>query len=197
MALRGKTQIFPLRYGGGLLLCCIGAAICVGVRQDIGNLMTWLGVGAASGALCVVLARRAVAEKFGRPSRQQAALMFLAIAIEAGVFYALGASGLLHGLSDHAIWVVVLTVVAAHFLLMRWSFGPWIFGLGLAGLAWIAVAVTAALPLATLLYGDGILKIVFGVCMAAPLYFGRSSASVQEPGPSWEKSASPRGFTDP
>jgi len=57
-----------------------------------------------------------------------------------------------------------------HFALMRWSHGPLMAGLAVALLLWIGAAYGLSLSLTSLVIGDGILKIAFGMLMAAPLF---------------------------
>ena len=113
MTSTAPAQNTPMRHGGGLLLCCVGAAIVVGALLGNGAIAPLLGVG-----------------------------------------FCLG----------------VLAIVAVHFLLMIWSFGRWIFYLGIEILVWLAIAWMQALPLPITLVGDGLLKIGFGATMAAPLF---------------------------
>jgi len=68
--------------------------------------------------------------------------------------------------------IAVLFVVSAHFLIMELSHGPAMLVLGGVGLAWLAVAsLVLHAPIAETVIGDGLIKMLIGVCMAMPLYF--------------------------
>jgi hypothetical protein len=98
-------------------------------------------------------------------------LEFLAIGV-------LSASGVLKIMTFLEIWQVILGVVGVHFIVMRWSHGPWMLGLAFAVLSWIILCVMAHLTLAPLVMGDGLLKIVFGAIMARPLWRPASPATL-------------------
>lgn len=164
------ARTYPMRYGGGLLLCCVGAAIVLGAL--LGTIAPLLGAGFCLGLICIFAARPLVAVKFGTPTRRDVRLMYAAIAFELAGFAVLSvctSNGVLPE-TNQFIWPAVLFIVAVHFLLMVWSFGAWILYLGLAILAWLALAWVLHFALGVTLIGDGVLKIGFGAIMAAPLF---------------------------
>jgi uncharacterized membrane protein len=162
------TVGYPLRYAGGLMVLCMGSGI-VG-----GALMGVIGYGLLAGAVFGFIAARLGARKvlphWGRPSMFQLRVMISAIGLEFVIFSVLGASGVFAHLSRAVLWETSLAIVGAHFLLMRWSHGPWIVALGVAVLAWLGLAMTAQVSLTMMAVGDGLLKLAFGAAMAWPLF---------------------------
>jgi uncharacterized membrane protein len=160
---------YPLRYGGGVFVACVGAGIFAGAILGRG-MMTW---GLLAGFLAgIIFARRVaprVAGRWGSSSLAQGRAMTIAVTLEFAVFNVLGASGAFAFMGRAATWEVSLAIVGAHFLLMRWSHGRLMMALGIAVLAWLGLGVAAHLPLAAVAMGDGLLKLGFGVVMAWPL----------------------------
>jgi hypothetical protein len=160
---------YPARYTGGVIVLCVGAGILGGALLGV-SAMPWgvLG-GFASG---IAVSRRvapAVRSQWGAPTIQQGQVLAFAIALEIAVFNVMGMSGIFARLSRVAAWEASLAIVGIHFLLMRWSHGPWMAALGAAVLAWLGLGTLAHLPLAALAIGDGLLKVSFGALMAWPL----------------------------
>jgi hypothetical protein len=166
------APVYPMRYGGGLFLCFVGATIALGALLG-GNAMAPLLLGGLiAGTISIFVVRPMVARRYGRPTQKQIQLMIVAIALELAGFVALSwltSNGALPH-DPQFIWTSVLVIVAAHFVLMTWSFSAWILYLALAILAWVACATALNLGLSAVLVGDGLLKLGFGATMAAPLY---------------------------
>ncbi|MFZ1989123.1 MAG: DUF6609 family protein [Alphaproteobacteria bacterium] len=159
-----KLDRFPMRRGGGAFLACVGVAI-IASAFDAPNVQRDLAIGAALGIILLVLVIRLQRRHGGaRATPLQIGLLFAAIAIEFIVFWKL------YPLvpPDQRLRVyVALGIVAGHFLLMAWSFGPMIVYLALALLVWLA-ATYWALPeigLNVVIGGDGGLKLLFGLAM--------------------------------
>ncbi len=160
---------YPLRYGGGVFIACVGAGILAGVLSGRGTIGWGLLAGFVAG---IALARRVagdVAQRWGASSLVQGRVMTIAVALEFALFNVLGSSGIFASMSRAAAWETSLTIVGAHFLLMRWSHGRLMLVLGIAVLAWLGFGVAAHLPLAAVAMGDGLLKLGFGMAMAWPL----------------------------
>ncbi len=172
---------WPMQPTGGGFLIGIGAGIAVGAGTvaATGALQTFLSpmlAGAAAGAAFLIAARVWGSGRFGRPSRSHVLAMLVAIALEIGVFWALAAGGWFNAWDGRTYMSVALGIVSAHFLVMRLSHGPPMLWLGVAGLAWIALADGLRLPLAVLILGDGLLKLGVGAAMARPMFSGASAA---------------------
>src|SRR5262249_37810596 len=138
-----------------------------------GNAMPPLLLGGfVLGALAIFAVRPLVARRYGGPTRRQIRLMLAAVAFElAGLVLLSWLTS--NGTWSHDpqfIWTSVLVIVALHFLLMVWSFSPWALYMGVAILAWIALALTLHLDLGVIILGDGLLLLGFGAIMAAPLF---------------------------
>jgi uncharacterized membrane protein len=157
---------YPMRYAGGLMVCCVGAGILAGVAM--GAIGRGLLIGAGVGFVAARIGARRAAPVWGRPSIAQLRVMISAIGLEFLVFGVLGASGAFAKMSQ-GMWEVCLAIVGVHFLLMRWSHGPWIAALGTAVLGWLGLGIAAHLPLTAMAAGDGLLKLGFGAAMAWPL----------------------------
>jgi hypothetical protein len=164
-----RTIGYPMRYTGGVFLTCVGAGIAFAGLLG-GTALTW---GFLAGlALGITLARRMapqVRSRWGLPGIRQGQAVAFAVALEIAAFNVMGASGVFVALGRTAAWEAGLAIVGAHFLLMRWSHGPWIAVLGAAVLAWLGLGIAAHLPLAAIAVGDGLLKMAFGLIMAWPL----------------------------
>jgi len=166
----GATQTYPMRYGGGAFVCGVGIAIIIGALMGGDAIAPALGIGFLLGTLAIFVLRARVARLFGRPERRQVRLMWGAIAFELAGFALLSWCISSHVISERELWPGVLAVVAAHFVLMRWSFGGWMAYLGIAILLWLGLAWLMSLSLTLTLVGDGFLKLGFGAIMAAPLF---------------------------
>ena len=164
----GRT--YPLRYGAGLFLCCVGMGVAVAALTDIERGNLYLGIGAVLGTVGYFATGRRVVARYGRPQAYQYILLVLVIALEAAAIYAVNALPVFRSLSPYRAQLVVLAIVAVHFMLMRWSLGLWIVWLGVADLAWVALAFAATLALPTVILVFGLLNALFGVLMAAPLF---------------------------
>jgi uncharacterized membrane protein len=170
---------YPLRYGGGLFVACVGLSILAGSIAGRGMLAWGVLVGFIAG---IALARRAagrVAQRWGSPSLSQGQVMTLAVTLEFAVFNILGSSGAFALMSRAAVWEISLAVIGAHFLLMRWSHGRLMLALGVSVLSWLGIGVAAHLPLQKVAMGDGLLKLGFGTAMAWPL-LARAVSSAPE-----------------
>jgi len=158
---------YPLRYSGGLMVLCIGAGILGGAFMDrIGN---GLLMGAVAGFIAARIGAKRAALVWGRPSLAQLRLMIIVIGLEFVIFGLLGRGGAFVKMDRTLIWEISLAVVGFHFLLMRWSHGPWVAALGAAVLTWLGIGIAAHLPLTVMATGDGLLKLGFGAAMAWPL----------------------------
>lgn len=177
--LLASNPAIPMRYGGGLFLCCVGAAIALGAVLGGDAMAPLLIAGFVLGAIAIFLVGPGVGRRYGRPTRRQVLLMIVAIMFQVAALGLLSwstSSGALPG-DAQFVWTAVVVIVAAHFLLMTWSFGAWIFHLGVAILLWAAFAVTQHLELGAILLGDGLLKLGFGAIMAAPLFLQPKSGA--------------------
>lgn len=166
---------WPMQGPGGAFLGAIGGGIVVGGvmlarANTFQSFVVPLLVGAAAGAVLLVAARLWAAGRIGRPTRWQVLAMLSAIVFEVAVFWAVGAMGWFNLWDERTVFGIALAIVAVHFLPMRISHGPLILWLGVAALAWIAVADGLRLPVPILLVGDGLLKVVFGALMTGPLF---------------------------
>lgn len=167
-----RLRAYPMRFGGGLFVACIGAAIIAAAFVGGAAGGPILLAGFALGAFAIVSVRQRVATRFGSPTRRHVWAMLGAVAFEL-MGFAILAWCLSHGMvreTDTFVWTIVLAIVAVHFVLMPWSFGPWMAYLGLAILVWLAGAWAIAAPLSVIFIGDGVLKILFGAIMAWPLF---------------------------
>lgn len=180
---------YPLRYGGGVFVACVGAGILAGAMLGRGT----MGLGVLAGFVAgIALARRVagdVARRWGSSSLTQGRMMTIAVAMEFAIFNVLGASGIFASMSRAVMWEISLAIVGAHFLLMRWSHGRLMAALGVAVLAWLGFSVVAHLPLAMVAVGDGLLKLGFGVVMAWPLLKPISQSAREYPPASPPRSA--------
>ena len=175
---------------GGVFLIGIGAGIVVGAAMvaTTGSIRPFFPpmlAGAAAGAAFLVAARVWGGGRFGPPTRSQRVAMMLAIVAEVAVFWSLGALGWFNVWDDRTLMSVALGIVAAHFLLMRFSHGPLMLWLGVFALAWIGFADVLRLPLSVFILGDGLLKVGMGAAMARPMFTGpgRPEADVLRPDP--------------
>jgi len=75
----------------------------------------------------------------------------------------------LQTLSDYRQQLLVLAIVAVHFMPMYWAFGRWVVALGVANLLWIAAVAVVPVPVSVVILVFGSLNILFGVIMAAPI----------------------------
>jgi uncharacterized membrane protein len=160
---------YPPRYAGGVFVACVGFGIMAGALLRPGALGWGLLFGFLAG---ITLARRAtprVRRIWGAPSLAQGRAMTLAVTLEFAVFMVLGSSGVFASVGRTAAWEISLAIVAAHFLIMRWSHGRIMLALGLSILGWLGIGVAAQLPVAMIAIGDGLLKAGFGLAMARPL----------------------------
>lgn len=172
----GPLNAYPLRYDGGLFLICVGVAIALAalINLDQGNL--FLGAGAALGILAFVAAGRRAFVKFCRPRFYQVTVLAFAIVLESATFYVLGNNAAFKSLPPDVSQLAVLAIVGVHFIIMRWALGPWMLRLGAANLFWAGIAGLAGVPIVMALVIDGILKLIFGVVMATPLFTGPAAA---------------------
>ena len=157
----------PLRYSGGFFVALVGAGILVGA---VTGLMGWGLIGGAVAGF--ITARRAapfVCARWGSPSLAQLRVLLLAIGMEVTIFALLGASGFFTQASRAATWEITLGIVGFHFLIMRFSHGPWMLALGAVVLAWLGLGMLLHLPLPVMAGVDGLIKLGFGAAMVWPL----------------------------
>src|SRR5438445_197746 len=163
-----RTVGYPMRYGGGAFVACVGLGIALGA---IAGMLLWgFLAGVAAG---IVMARRAghlVKPRWGSPSLAQGQAMAFAVTLEFAIFQILGGGGFFAQMSCAAAWETGLAIVGFHFLLMRWSHGRWMAFLGLSVLVWLGAAIWMHLPLQLMALGDGLLKLAVGAAMAWPLF---------------------------
>lgn len=154
---------------GGLIVGGIGIGLALSGLLGGAALNYGFGIGAAIGFGVAALARPALRSRFGEPSEAQTRALRWAIATELTAFAAVAALG--HNWTFDQLLLSVLIVVSAHFLIMIRSHGPMMFGLGLAGLAWLAVATLALnATIGEALVGDGLIKLLFGGLMIRPIF---------------------------
>jgi len=171
---------YPLRYGGGVFVACVGTGILAGGMLGRGMMIWGLLAGFLAG---IAFARRVagrVARCWGSSSLVQGRVMTFAVTLEFAVFNVLGSSGIFASIGRAATWEISLAIVGAHFLLMRWSHGRLILALGVAVLSWLGFGVAAHLPLQMVAIGDGLLKLGFGTAMAWPLFRRAAVSSMPE-----------------
>ena len=161
------TTGHPLRYSGGLFVACAGAGIA------IGGVLGMLGMGFMAGAILgFIAARRSavfVRPRWGRPSMPQLRVMLFAIGLEIVIFSMLGAAGFFQKHPPTTVFETAMGIVGAHFLILRFSHGPFMLALGTAVLAWLGLGHILHLPLQFVALGDGLIKLGFGLAMAWPL----------------------------
>lgn len=158
-----------MQLGGGLFVACVGAALIAGAVLGERFLGYYLISGMLAGIAAILITRRSVAMRLGRPSGGQIGIFLFAVVFELAVFLLLGRAGYFLDRSLLSIWQTGLAIVALHFLIMRWSHGPLMLLLAIAILIWIALCITASVSLVPMIVGDGALKILFGLIMAIPL----------------------------
>jgi uncharacterized membrane protein len=169
----------PMRYSGGAFLIATGAGIVIGALAGGGSFLGWgVLLGMICGAIAMIRTRPSVARVWGTPSRRQTHFMLLAVGLEFGLFFLLGASGFFRHQPRDMAWEAALAIVGAHFLVMRGSHGPLMTWLGLAVLAWLGIGATLHLPLPLMAAGDGLIKLGFGLAMAEPLLFAGQTPSL-------------------
>jgi hypothetical protein len=154
---------------GGLIVGGIGIGMVLSGLLGGAALNYGFGIGAAIGFGGAALARPALRARFGEPSKAQARALRWAIATELTAFAAVAILG--HNWTFDQLLVSVLIVVSAHFLIMMRSHGPMMVGLGLAGLAWLALAELGLnATIGQVLIGDGLIKLFFGGLMIRPIF---------------------------
>jgi len=169
MKIGGKV-VWPMQPGGGIFLICIGIGLVYGALLQ-GNAITFgLEVGFCAGIAGIITAIIVARGSFGRPTALHRYVVFAAIGLELAAFTILARSGFFSGDQTVTKWAVSLLVVAFHFVVMRWSHGPLMLWLAMASMLWIGLAYLSGFSLSALIAGDGLLKIVFGIIMAAPLW---------------------------
>ena len=165
-------QTWPMQTGGGVFLIPVGFGLVLGGLIG-GPALPWgLALGLIAGwsaiPVSVAFGRRRLGLR--RPKRSQVIVLWAAIGLQMAVFFGLARLGYFRQWDPLTAWTVGLWIVAMHFALMRWSHGPLMAGLAVALLLWIGAAYGLSLSLTSLVIGDGILKIAFGMLMAAPLF---------------------------
>ena len=163
-----QDEPFPMQQGGGSFLACMGTALIFGAFSPR-YVFIALGCGMAIGLLAIVSVRIWRRRAGGaRPSAPQVWLLIAAIAVE----FILFAIVFPHVPDVMRLrWVAALAIVAVHFLLMAWTFGPPIVLLALSGMVWLAAAFwLPAIPLGVVLGIDGVLKLFFGLVMMTQIF---------------------------
>jgi hypothetical protein len=163
-----RTVGYPMRYGGGVFVACVGLGIALGA---IAGMLLWgFLAGVATGIVMARRASRLVKPRWGSPSLVQGRAMAFAVTLEFAIFQILGGGGFFAQMPRAAAWETGLAIVGFHFLIMRWSHGRWMAFLGLSVLAWLGIAIWMHLPLQFVALGDGLLKLAVGAVMAWPLF---------------------------
>jgi len=170
-----ESDLYPMRYSIGMFFICVGIAVTLAGLFDLGQGNLFLGAGFVLGAIATLAMVKRAKERYGRPKRYQIMLLLFAVALEVAVIYFLNSNAQFQSLPDYVAQLVVLAVVSAHFMLMRWSFGPWVLKLGAATLLWVGLAGIATIPMTVVVAVYGILEFVFGVIMSAPLFFAQAA----------------------
>jgi uncharacterized protein DUF6609 len=164
-----SNEVWPMQPGGGLFLISIGLGLLYGAFARGGAVFLGLEVGFIVGVAGIIVGIVLAHGRFGRPITGHRMVVFGAIAFEIVAFTIMARRGLFRGQLTPATWAALLSVVSLHFIPMRWSHGPLILWLALAGLGWIGFAYFLHWPLAVIA-GDALLKIGLGVVMAFPLW---------------------------
>jgi hypothetical protein len=167
---RFPSDPYPMQQGGGSFLVCMGVAI-IFAAFNMHYAFVALGCGAVAGVIASISVRlwRRRAGK-ARPRAFQVWMLIIAIAVE----FALCAIIFPHLPADahwRLGWFAALAIVAAHFLLMAWTFGPPIVLLALSITVWLASTFwLPAIPLSVVIGVDGALKLVFGLAMMTQIF---------------------------
>lgn len=169
------SRAYPLRYGGGLFLCCVGAAFVLAVLTTFDRANVYFGWGGIIGTLGYFVTGPRVIARYGWPRLYQFLLLVGVIVLQFAVFSVMLKNPWFLSLPPYRQQLLVLVVVAVHFMLMRWSVGLWAVGLGAADLVLLAVAAVLSPPVPVVILGFGLLNILFGAIMAAPI-FGKAPA---------------------
>lgn len=163
------SRAYPLRYGGGLFLCCVGTGLVLAVLTDFARANFYFGLGGLIGTLGYVVAWRRSVAWHGKPRLYQYLVIFAAIALQVSALSLLAKAPWFQALADDHRQLVVLAVVALHFMPMYWAFGRWVVWLGAANLVWTAEAAAAAVPIPVVILVFGSLNVLFGAIMAVRL----------------------------
>ncbi|OAI44328.1 hypothetical protein AYO42_00855 [Rhizomicrobium sp. SCGC AG-212-E05] len=158
-----------MQPGGGIFLICVGIGLVYGALLQGDAILLGLQIGFCAGVVGIIAAIITAKGLFGRPTALHRFVVLAAIALELAAFAILARSGFLSGDQTATKWSVALLIVALHFIVMRWSHGPLMLWLALTSILWIGLAYLSHFSLPALIAGDGLLKIVFGIVMAAPL----------------------------
>lgn len=165
-----SNTVWPMQPGGGIFLICMGVGLVYGALMQGDAITFGLESGFCAGVVGIVVAIMMARGRFGRPTALHRFVVLAAIALELTAFAILARSGFLSGGQTTTKWSVALLIVALHFIVMRWSHGPLMLWLTLTSIIWIGLAYVLGFSLPALIAGDGLLKIVFGIVMAAPLW---------------------------
>ena len=154
---------YPMQQGAGAFLICVGIALIWG-SLDPPRAFSALQIGMGAGAMAIlVIARHRRRIGRVRPTVMQIGLMMLAVPIELIIF---AAAFPLVPPDVRLRWIAALSIVGAHFVVMRWSLGAPIALLGLSEIVLMCVAyVSPSFPLNTVIATDGALKAAFGFGM--------------------------------
>jgi hypothetical protein len=163
------SRAYPLRYGGGIFLCCVGVGLVVAALTDLAKANLYLSWGALIGTLGYVVTWRRSVAWHGRPRIYQYLVLVGVIALEFAAFSVVATQPWLQTLSDYRQQLVILAIVAVHFMLMYWAFGRWVVMLGAVNLLWAAGVAVVPLPVSVVILVFGSLNFLFGVIMAAPI----------------------------
>jgi hypothetical protein len=164
-----SSRAYPLRYGGGIFLCCVGIGAALAAVTDLAKANLYLNVGFLVGTLGYFVTWRRAIARCGKPRVYQYLVIFAVIALEFGAFAVLAKAPWFQSLPPYTSQLVVLAVVAVHFMLMYWAFGVWVVRLGAAQLVLLAAAAVLSPPVAVVILGFGLVNIVFGAIMAIPI----------------------------
>jgi hypothetical protein len=117
-------SIWPMQTGGGTFLTCVGLGLLAGGLAGGSAILVGLVAGALAGFISIPLAVRFARGRFGRPTRVNIVVMWIAIGAEIAAFLAASKLGWFRHGFDFMAAAVALTIVALHFIIMRWSHGP-------------------------------------------------------------------------
>jgi hypothetical protein len=162
-----------MQPGGGAFLIAAGLGILSGAVMGENSLRLGFQFGALAGLVGIIVAGPFARKRFGAPTKAQISVMLSAVAFEFAVVYVLFRFGGASSWTERDRWLAILAVVAAHFIVMRWSFGPLILTLGLSVLLWLAATFVLGLPLLVIATVYGALLVIFGALMMRPLLIAR------------------------
>jgi hypothetical protein len=163
------SRQYPLRYGGGVFLFAVGAAMAVAFFTDISKANQYFGWAGLIGTLGYIVCWRRSVAWHGRPRIYQYLNIVGVIALQVAAFAYLMKAPWFQTLSDYQGQLVVLAVVAVHFMLMYWAFGRWVVWLGLTQIVWLAAALLIPIPVPMVILAFGSVNALYGLIMVLPI----------------------------